>query len=93
MLQGALGCSRLAHLKDFEVVLRFFYKLSDCKVHSLFVAERKTKKQDVSCHLEHLNGRGGNSENQPGIFASSSKTWEFPSAKFHLAASTNEVEV
>lgn len=43
MLQGALGCSRLAHLKDFEVVLRFFYKLSDCKVHSLFVAEKNPR--------------------------------------------------
>lgn len=32
---------RLSHLEDLQVVLRFFYQLSDCKVHSLFVAGKE----------------------------------------------------
>lgn len=48
-----MGCGGVSHLEDFEVVLRFFYKLSDCKVHSLFVAgKKKYMKQHVSCLKE-----------------------------------------
>lgn len=47
-----MGRGRLSHLEDFEVVLRFCYQLADCKVHSLFVAGKKHRKQHVSCHQE-----------------------------------------
>lgn len=39
-----------SHLEDFEVVLRFFYQLSDGKVHSLSVpAQRERNGQNISC--------------------------------------------
>lgn len=34
----------MSHLKDFEVVLRFFYQVSDGKVHPLSVPAQRQKK-------------------------------------------------
>lgn len=38
----------VSHLEDFEVVLRFFYQVSDGKVHSLPVPEQHERKQNIS---------------------------------------------
>lgn len=36
----------MSHLEDFEVVLRFFYQVSDGKVHSLSVPGQHEKKTE-----------------------------------------------
>lgn len=38
----------VSHLEDFEVVLRFFYQVSDGKVHSLSVPEQHERNQSTS---------------------------------------------
>lgn len=38
----------VSHLEDFKVVLRFFYQVSDGKVHSLSVPEQHKRNQKTS---------------------------------------------
>lgn len=47
----------VSHLEDFEVVLRFFYQLSDGKVHSLSVPEEHERNQRTSA-AEQGGSRG-----------------------------------
>lgn len=47
----------VSHLEDFEVVLRFFYQLSDGKVHSLSVPEEHERNQRTSA-AEQGSSRG-----------------------------------
>lgn len=43
----------VSHLEDFEVVLRFFYQVSDGKVHSLSVPEQHERKQREKHQLKN----------------------------------------
>lgn len=72
----------MSHLEDFEVVLRLFYKLSDCKVHSLSVAGRNARKNmlaavrspDLQCGGRRRSVSSQEAEfshKQPGTFHSS----------------------
>lgn len=45
----------VSHLEDFEVILRFFYQLSDGKVHSLSVPEEHETNQRTSAAERHSN--------------------------------------
>lgn len=56
----------VSHLEDFEVVLRFFYQLSDGKVHSLSVPEEHERNQRTSAAEQEEHYRN---TTQTGPFA------------------------